>query len=54
VKRYDVASGTWTAMANMLEGRGMHAAVTIATVGPAEVQDLFDSLIAKAVISRIP
>jgi outer membrane protein assembly factor BamB len=48
VERYDVASDTWTAVADMLEGRRYFSAITIGSAGPAEVQDLFDSLIAKA------
>jgi N-acetylneuraminic acid mutarotase len=49
VERYDVASNTWTAVANMLEGRTQVSAVTIGSAGPAAgEQDLFDSLIAKA------
>jgi N-acetylneuraminic acid mutarotase len=52
VERYDVASDTWTAVANMLEGRAAFCAVTIRSAEPAEDQDLFDSLIAKA--TRLP
>jgi N-acetylneuraminic acid mutarotase len=48
VDRYDVATDTWTALANMLVGRDMCGAVTIGSAGPAEEQDLFDSLIDKA------
>jgi hypothetical protein len=49
VERYDVTSDTWTAaVTNMLEGRQLFDAVTIGSAGPAEDQDLFDSLIAKA------
>jgi hypothetical protein len=48
VERYDVASNTWTAVANMLEGRSAPCAVIIGSTGMAEEQDLFDSLIAKA------
>jgi hypothetical protein len=48
LERYDGASNTWSAVANMLEGRHFSCAVTIRSVGPAEEQDLFDSLIAKA------
>jgi N-acetylneuraminic acid mutarotase len=48
VERYDVATDTWTAVANMLEGRRNFGAVTIGSADPAEEQDLFDSLIAKA------
>jgi hypothetical protein len=53
VERYDVAANTWTAdVADTLEGRFHFGAVTIGSVGSAEEQDLFDSLIAKA--SRRP
>jgi hypothetical protein len=48
VERYDVASNTWTVVANMLEGRESTRAVTIGSASLAEVQDLFDALIAKA------
>jgi hypothetical protein len=48
VERYDTASNTWTAMADMLEGRRFLKAVTIGSAGPAEEQGLFDALIAKA------
>jgi nitrogenase molybdenum-iron protein alpha/beta subunit len=38
----------WTAaVANMLEGRFGFAAVTIGSPGPAEEEDVFDTLIAK-------
>jgi N-acetylneuraminic acid mutarotase len=53
VERYDVATGTWTAVANMLEGRTHFCAVTIGSAGSAAEQDLFDSLIAKAVRNHI-
>ncbi len=53
VERYDVATDTWTAVEDMIEGRGFHCAVTIkSAAGPAEDQDLFDSLIAKAMGRR--
>jgi hypothetical protein len=52
LERYDVASDTWRAMADMLEGRAIFGAVTIGSSGPAEEQDLFDSLIAKASSGR--
>jgi N-acetylneuraminic acid mutarotase len=52
VERYDVASDTWTAVADMLEGRRYCGAVTIGSAGPADEQDLFDSLIAKASSGR--
>jgi hypothetical protein len=48
VERYDVASNTWRLMANMLEGRRFFGAVNTGSACPAEEQDLFDSLIAKA------
>jgi hypothetical protein len=47
VERYDVASNTWEAVADMLGGRQWPGAVTIGSAGPAEEQDLFDLLIAK-------
>jgi hypothetical protein len=47
-ERYDVVSNTWTEITDMLEGRELFGAVTISSSGPAEEQDLFDSLIAKA------
>jgi hypothetical protein len=48
VERYDVASDTWTAVGNMHESRYFFTSVAVASTGPAEEQDLFDSLIAKA------
>jgi hypothetical protein len=48
VERYDVASDTWAAVADLSLGRSSCCAVTIGSSGPAEEQDLFDSLIAKA------
>jgi cobyric acid synthase len=48
VERYDVASDTWTTVADMLEGRSRYRAVTIGSAGSPEELDLFDSLIAKA------
>jgi hypothetical protein len=48
VERYDMATDTWTAVADMLEGRSSFGAVTIESAGPVEEQDLFDSLIAEA------
>jgi N-acetylneuraminic acid mutarotase len=48
VERYDVTSDTWTAVADTLQARGYPCAVTIGSGGPAEEQNLFDSLIAKA------
>jgi hypothetical protein len=53
VERYDVTSNTWTTMTGMLEGRSAFAVATIfGSVGPIEEQDLFDSLIAKALNGR--
>jgi hypothetical protein len=52
VERYDVATDTWTAVADMLERRCTFGAVTIGSAGPAEEQDLFDSLIDKASKTR--
>ena len=52
VERYDVSANTWTPVANMLEARGRFGAVTIGSLGPAEEQDLFDSLIDKAATQR--
>jgi hypothetical protein len=52
VERYNVASNTWTAVADMHERRGFHAIITIGSAGPAEEQDLFDLLIAKAATER--
>jgi hypothetical protein len=48
VERYDAGTDTWTAVTDMLEGRKLSAAVTIPAAGPAEEQNLFDALIAKA------
>jgi hypothetical protein len=53
VERYDPATDTWTAVANMLDDRFAHCAVTIGSAGPAEEQDLFDSLIAKATTNEV-
>jgi hypothetical protein len=54
VERYDVATNTWTPVADMLEGRRDFGAVLICieSEGPAEEYDLFDSLIAKALTQR--
>jgi hypothetical protein len=46
VKRYDMSTNTWTAVADMAQGRSFFGAVT---VEHAEHRDLFDSLIAKAI-----
>jgi hypothetical protein len=48
VERYDVASDTWTAVADLRQGRFSFGAVTIRCSNMAGEQDLFDSLIAKA------
>jgi hypothetical protein len=48
VERYEVASNTWRAVADMLQQRRNFGAVTIDSMGPAEEQDLFDSLIVNA------
>jgi N-acetylneuraminic acid mutarotase len=53
VECYGVASNMWVAVANMLEGRSLFGAVTIGSADSAGEQDLFDSLIAKA-LSRHP
>jgi hypothetical protein len=53
VERYDVVTGTWTAVADMLEGRTSFCAVAIGSGDTAEDQDLFDSLIAKASRERM-
>jgi hypothetical protein len=47
VERYDVASDTWTAVADFSDGRSNFCAVTIGSSGLSEEEDLFDSLIAK-------
>jgi hypothetical protein len=47
VERYEVASDTWAPVMDMLCGRSKFAAVTIEFAGPAEEQDLFESLIAE-------
>jgi hypothetical protein len=48
VERYDVASNTWTAVADMHERRNCFAVITIEFAGSIEEQELFGSLIAKA------
>jgi hypothetical protein len=48
VERYDAGTDAWTAVADMLEGRKLFSAVMIPAAGPAEEQNLFDALIAKA------
>jgi hypothetical protein len=49
VERYDAATDTWSEVANMLEGRFAFGAVTIGPTDPVEEQNLFDSLISKAI-----
>jgi hypothetical protein len=46
-ERYDVTSDSWTAVADMLDGRYCFGAVTIGSAAPPEEQNLFDFLIAK-------
>jgi N-acetylneuraminic acid mutarotase len=53
VERYDVATNTWIGVADMLEERRVFRAVCIDSADPAEEQDLFDSLIAKALTQRM-
>jgi N-acetylneuraminic acid mutarotase len=48
VEHYDVATNTWTAAADMREGRSGLGAVTFGSSGPDEEQGFFDVLIAKA------
>jgi hypothetical protein len=52
VERHDVASDTWTSMADLTHGRIGFGAVSIESAGPAEEQDLFDALIAQASFRR--
>jgi N-acetylneuraminic acid mutarotase len=52
VERYDAASNTWTELAPMVERRTEFCAVTVGSAGPAGDEDLFDSLIATALIRR--
>jgi hypothetical protein len=54
VELYDVATDTWADVADMSRGRAYFAAATIEAAGPGEEQDLFDSLIAKAIRERLP
>jgi hypothetical protein len=49
VERYDVATDTWMGMAYMLESRRNFGAVTIGSADPVLEQDIFDSIIVKAV-----
>jgi hypothetical protein len=53
VERYDVATDTWTAVVEKLEGRVTFGAVTIGSADSVEDEDLFDSLIAKAARERM-
>jgi hypothetical protein len=46
VERYDEASDTWSAVANMLHGRRFFGAVVI--TNPSEDVNLFDSLISES------
>jgi hypothetical protein len=50
VERYDAASDTWRAVADMLEGRGYFNALAVESTCHAKEQDLFDSLITKAAL----
>jgi hypothetical protein len=52
VARYNVATDTWTAMVDMLEGRRFFGSVTIGSSGPTEEQDLFNALITKVIRQR--
>jgi hypothetical protein len=54
MERYDIASNTWMAMADMLVGRQFFGFATIVHDGTAEEQDLFDSLIVKTSSSEPP
>jgi hypothetical protein len=49
MERYDAANNMWTAVVSMLEYRNYYGAVTVGPIGNAEEQDLFDSLITKAI-----
>jgi N-acetylneuraminic acid mutarotase len=53
MERYDLAANTWTVVAEMLEGRSLCRAICIEHEGSTEEQDLFDSLIAKALTQRM-
>jgi hypothetical protein len=48
VGRYDVATDTWMTVTATLEGRSLLGVIVIRSTGPAEEQDLFNSLIDKA------
>ena len=52
VQRYDVATDTWTAVADMLKGRWFFGAITVGSVGSAEEQDLF-GLTNRQIASRL-
>jgi N-acetylneuraminic acid mutarotase len=52
VERYDIATDTWTVVADMLQGRAFFGAATIQPAGPGEEQDLFDALITQATRHR--
>jgi N-acetylneuraminic acid mutarotase len=52
VERYDVTTKTWATVSDMLGGRILFRAVCIEAEGPSGDQDLFDSLIAKALKQR--
>jgi hypothetical protein len=51
-ERCDVITDTWTEMTDMIQDRTCFGAVTIGPAGLAEEQDLFDSLIDKALLRR--
>jgi hypothetical protein len=52
VERYDMVTNTWTSVVAMLGERRFFGAVCIEYEGPTEEQDLFDSLITKALTQR--
>jgi N-acetylneuraminic acid mutarotase len=49
---YDVTTDTWAMVAGMLESRSAFCAVAVGHVDPAEEQDLFDSLMIKAMARK--
>jgi hypothetical protein len=49
MERYDIATDTWSAVANMLERRDSFGAVAIGSNENMKERNLFDSLIAKAI-----
>ena len=51
VERYDVATDTWSAVANMSAARSSHGACTVGTGEVREV-GLFASLVSKALAKR--